>query len=870
MKTNLIQSFINTQNFLPYHKKDREFDLDHELKNKTFMRPLKGNGYLIKSNIFDAPAIMVKSAVYDINALNHSVKGKANDHELGKMNDLGMKVGGLAIAGYLFTRRQTPMTKAMEFVGLGSFFASMALWPKIALQIPARLIHGFNVQQQYVDSMGRKKPFFQDPQFLPWDLYSDDEINKIGDRMGVPRNIENRRDFIQEKMKKIAIQNNTLWMLTAGFATPVMSALICNQLEKPLGSLLSANRNNANNHILNHFTKSVNNTNDIIKNVNNLLSINQNQPLTEKLLKQLSAEMTKGFDSPYVTDAVTQDLKGLLDTKTFVIDDNSIKTIIKGSRDALKNLVDDPDAIDKLVMNSEDLTHYFDYEKGYFLNSQTPAQINKIFREYQNLMLKRLEDYNKTAAEPLSEETIMQIQDRLLFAPQKNNPIYKGLTQETYTVLDANNQKTIRFIAQALNDLRAELSAAEKYLMNQLGQAPETTIADYWNNTVKTFIECLNLSHKQMEAVRGDRLAVAELLRDSYDRIASDKKLYNQVVSKLVKQISKINKLIKQTDVNDNILTNDSKATKFDARIDAIFNKFAKTLKDIPYFENGNMECIIREFIGSGNSALSPENHNGSYKDVYKVMLKERLLGVKSSFYRILNALDLHRRIAVGDKKYITSLHDLPREVKEEAVELSKGLGINAHTADFFTKFFSKRHPKPNVQDTDEIQLKNGKTVYKYFNKQKHTKRIDIPQDASFFKQVMSLQYKESLLDETEQILKPYKELYGEFLKYRELVFHQIGNIHYIEKILHKVDLANNKDAGCSLNSKTIFETIGAATDEIVHNYCKQTYNTDKWLKMFGTTGAVLLGLTVFAQFFFGRMKTPKPIPQTPETNKDN
>ena len=146
----------------------------------------------------------------------------------------------------------------MEFVGLGSFFASMALWPKIAIQLPAYLIHGFNVQQQYEDSFGRKKPFYQDPQFLPWDLYADDEINKIGDRLGVPKNIPNRREYIQEKMKKIAIQNNTLWMLTAGFATPIMSALICNALEKPLAKPLAKMRNSDCNNIISNF-------NDIVK-----------------------------------------------------------------------------------------------------------------------------------------------------------------------------------------------------------------------------------------------------------------------------------------------------------------------------------------------------------------------------------------------------------------------------------------------------------------------------------------------------------------------------------------------------------------------------------------------------------------------------
>ena len=184
MTTNLIQNYIANKPAGGYQanqtvkkqavvqqtppKPMPHFDIQHELDNRTFIKPLKGKGRLIKGNIFNAPAIMVKDAIYDAKALKHAIHGEANDHELGKLNDVGLKLGGLAIAGYLFTRKQTPLTKGMEFVGLGSFLASMAIWPKIAIQLPAYLIHGVNVQKQYEDSFGRKKPFYQDPQFIPW------------------------------------------------------------------------------------------------------------------------------------------------------------------------------------------------------------------------------------------------------------------------------------------------------------------------------------------------------------------------------------------------------------------------------------------------------------------------------------------------------------------------------------------------------------------------------------------------------------------------------------------------------------------------------------------------------------------------------
>ena len=303
MRTNLIQNYILTQNGNSSLKESPtkpkpEFNIKQELDNKTFIKPLKSRGRLVKNNIFYAPINMFKDVVYDIKSLKHAVKGDANDHELGKLNDVGMKLGGLSIAAYLATKKQTPKTKGMEFVGLASFFASMALWKKIGIQLPAQIIHGVNVDQQYEDSFGRKKPFYLDPQFLPWSLYSDEKIDKIGDRLGVPRDIPNRRDFVQEKMKKIAVQNNTLWMLTAGFATPVMSALICNSLEKPLAKFLDNRQNKAADKLLENYETNYKNFRDesTITKMNKAIQMYGNQRLTPEKFDKICDVLTEGID----------------------------------------------------------------------------------------------------------------------------------------------------------------------------------------------------------------------------------------------------------------------------------------------------------------------------------------------------------------------------------------------------------------------------------------------------------------------------------------------------------------------------------------------------------------------------------------------
>lgn len=861
MKTNLIENFVHNQNIQKpqaSNQKKKEapkFDIHHELANRTFIRPLKGQGRLINGSILDTPATMAQSLAYDFKALKDGSNGKANDHQLGKLNDIGMKIGGLSIAGYLFTKRQTPLTKALEFVGLGSFFGAMAIWPKIAIQLPAQLIHGFNVQQKYEDSFGRVKPFYQDPQFLPWDLYSDDEINKIGDRMNVPKDLPNRREFIQEKMKKIAIQNNTLWMLTAGFATPIMSALICNALEKPLAKPLSAMRNSSNNQMLANFNKIVkeNNYNDINETIEKVVSINRNKPLTDTLLKELSDATTIGFPAN-VSETVARDLKQLLHTGNYIINNNSVNEISSGIKKSLKELGLDEEVVDFIARKPEDLTKYFE-NKGYYGVDYPEPEIDKIFNEYTIDLRKQISEFNKTHPEnPISKDDTIDILRTLIKTSADENPIMKGLKKERGAVLNSANEEIIVSIAKAMNNLRGNLNVANDYLLKQLGTAPETTIADFWNNTVSKLVKNLKITNKEFADTRADRLLMQDLIMKRFDDVATDPKAYNALITSLIDQMSELTKLIKQSDVNETFL-NSKEETKFNKQVDAIFKQFEAEMKGVKSLKDGDMEGLFSEMIGSRKNIEAPRYSEGSLKQLLKDTASNRLLEVKSSFFRILNSLDLHRRIAVGDPKYYTALHEkMPRETKEDVVELSKHISISGHTSDYLTKFFKPRNPRMETTDVSNIEIRNGRMVRKYTEANRKGTQVDMPQAKEMFVESMRLQYENPLLKETIEAFSPkHQELFNEFKQYRQKVLNEIGNAHAIEKELHKVS-TNPSTASSAL----IFRITGAAPDEIFSKYGQQAFNTNKWLKMFGTAGAVLLGVTVLSQFFFGRMKLPQ------------
>ncbi len=202
-------------------------------KHANDVKPNEAKAKLIKQGPVSAAFSAVKDTFQDGKNFKKAVKtGKLGDNNLGRLNDLGMKLGAVAIAAYLaLNKSQTKTESIMKFVGGGTFFATMALWPKLAINLPARIVHGFNIGQRYTSAQGDKKDFFLDNQFLPWDAYSKYEMSEIGSRTGIDFYSDNGEEKIRRKMQKTALQNRTLWMATAGFATPLMTSLVGNAVE---------------------------------------------------------------------------------------------------------------------------------------------------------------------------------------------------------------------------------------------------------------------------------------------------------------------------------------------------------------------------------------------------------------------------------------------------------------------------------------------------------------------------------------------------------------------------------------------------------------------------------------------------------------
>ena len=845
MGTNLIQNYI--ANSAPQKKPAAQpqapkkpvpdFNIQRELDNRTFIKPLAGKGRLLTGNILASPKYTFDNFVYSMKAFKHAATGEANDHELGKLNDLGLMGGGLAIASYLTTKRYTPMTKGMEFVGLGAFLASMSLWPKLAIQLPAYLIHGVNVQKEYQDSFGRKKPFYQDPQFIPWDLYSDKQIDKIGDRLGVPKNIPNRRDFIQEKMRKLAVQNNTLWMLTAGIATPVMTALICNATEPYLINHMNNVRNKKADSILTNVNKYSEKyqTKHIEKKLETVYKQFQNKPVDANLYDALVEAFTDDLDAVTI-ESFKKDLTAVIDNGEYNITETTAKNISKNIKQQFEQQGYSKEFIESVIPNEEGMVNLF--KDNQFMKGTKADSFNKIVKALTLNISQKAVEYNKL--HPEDTEDLKHIRSIITSQATEKHPIYKELYAMKSRVFDADLFKTLQKAAKAFDGLRARQIALDEYALLKTGSAPETVIANYWNNVSKDLIKIFGITDKELEKTRFDKNLMGNLLREKIEHIVSDRGSYEKMMNTLVEKIASLNSQIKPSDAASHMLKGDNPQkdkTAYENAVDSAFKEWSQKIN------NSGFTRTSKAIAGTG------EDEFGSAKAIQKAFVEERLLGVKSSFYRLINTLDFYRRVATDPNAMHPYNNGVSREVKEELIELCKIITLEGHSSDNATKFYMLRNPSP-AADFSPLEVENGKIKNAYLGKApKGT--TDIPNDKYFFQNAMKFMFGDEIHPETKSILEK-NNITSEVTNYRHLVMDKIGGERYFWKPRHIV--SNTGDTGSDIK----FLLNGIAPNELIYKTGQQVFNSKKWLKIFGGIGAGLLGVTVLAQFFLGKLKAPQ------------
>lgn len=839
MRTNLIQSYVNGTPIAQQYNSDKaakDFDVHRELTNRTFIKPLPSNGKLLKPTLFDMPSVVAKDLIYDWNAFKHAVKGEANDHELGRLNDVGMKLGGLTIAAYLFTKKQTPMTKAFEFIGLCSFFGAMNLWPKLFLQLPAYLVHGFDIRQKYEDNYGRKKLVFQDHQFIPWDLYSDKEINKIGDRLGVPKDIPNRREFIQEKMRKIALQNNTMWMLTAGFATPIMSALICNALEKPVSKFLDKTYSEKADSLLTQFPQEIEKY-KFTKNeeaLKKLLADNKNQPITPELIDNIHSVLTEGIDQVTAT-GVRKDLEELLPTGKYNMSKETLASVRDLLKESLKGVTLSESDLAKILPNDETMLQEFT-NKGLMQNDI--SDFSEHSKLVQNIMCTNIEKFIQENPNDPNARRLKFILNKLIHSQihGKDSDLTKAFKFEPAAVLSESMVNTLEKVSSILNNFKAKNLVLDRYAYIKVAQAPETVLANSWNEITESLLKVMKFTPEEIRQARYDREVAGEVLRNKMESIVANKETYGVFVTEMEKLLSTLQSKASGLDVSS------YESSLYSSLVNkSTFDHSATALKKVNMVNTA--ECLVG-YPGTSQASLKALQLN---------FVADRLMGVKSSFYRILNLADMYYKVAHVEG--LDSILDerMPREVKEEAVELAKETLLEGHTSDYAVKFYQRRNPNPNKDDFSQIESVGGKVVNRFFGKHPSTDLVELSNDKNFFEKVMKLMYGCDLHPDTYDRIKS-SVIFDDFKTYRQNVLDYLGCDSYYPKPNHLVD-------GKVMDSTSEFKFLltGCAPDEMFLKLFCQKSNSHKWFSTFGKLGAGLIGVTLLSQLFMGHMKKPQP-----------
>ncbi len=851
MKIDKIKSTLSYKGFFPTLREQQHETENPYATRDDLIKPLPPEGHLVRTTVFNAPKHMINGFVYDMKSLKKGINGTANDHELGKLNSIGMVTGGAALATYLATRKVTASSKAMEFVGIGSFLASMAIWPAIAIQLPTKLIHGFNVRQHYKDSMDREKLFFNDPQYIPWDLYSDKQIYKIGDYMGVPQDMNNRRDYIQNRMKKIATQDNTLWMLSAGFAVPIMSALICNQAEQPVKNLCGYIRSEQNKKIL---AKALDAKYDaegseMYKRLDSIMQLNRGKPLDASLVNEICEVIS--YDANPMVDAKLQtDLRALLTSNKSVIEPQDADSILKVlNKNLSQKLGKDSPVLKAIMPNIEELSEWL--ADGEFINRDlSKGDFVKLNTLINKKILGKLDNFN--AALPESE----RIAKETVLVALNNKVSAKNSTSRLRTIrpalkLDEKLQGVLRTLVKELTTVDNKANIVREYLFKELSSAEETKLANVWNKSMDDIFKALNIPWKDMDKARGNRDMMNGVIRSSMDRIASDKSEFESVMGRLAE-------IAKRMDEFDTVVSEKGNVTFFEQTISRVLNPTAQKLTEMGF------EDTAHALAGAGTN---------SEKSILKSYAKNRLMGVKNTLYRIINTLDMHRRLATMTN--ITGLFDngLCRELQEEVVELSKRSTLFAHRSDYAVKFYFQGNPHPNYDDTSNIEVKNGKIVNKYYKAGREFYQ-DVSADENLYKSSMNLMYSGDMHPQTQTLLG--SKLTEKMQRYRGDSFKYFGEEYYFIRPnsftatyeeLHRRAVQINpldppkpnyvKPKYTRSPNKMKFLLTGVSMDDLAMKYATKKHNSRAWMKMFGGLGIGIFALTVGAQFFFG--KTPQP-----------
>lgn len=830
-------------------------DATTPIKTDNLVHPLPAEGHLVHDRLLSIPKFWLKDIAYDIKCVKNGLKGTAKDHETGRLNDVGLKLGGLGIATYLASRTTNPKMRVMEYAGLGTFLASMSLYPMIAINGPSRLVQGFDIGKEYIDDQGRKKSVFQDGNYIPYDLYkgefAGEDLEIIGDRMGIPRGIKNRDELTKEQMRKIAIQNNTLWMLSAGFATPVMTALICCGLEQILSPAMEIIRNKRYNSKITNLLKQ---TKEMTLMVDEIDSNNLSKKIEKLLTAFKDKEISKdGFDL-------------LVNTLSDEVD-NNLKTGIK----------EDLEKIFKAEKNGFVLGENFAENINNVIKSSSTGRNNATFNEIFNIShnditnaLKKVgsdEKYLGIDQLPEFKGELKKIFSAKIEAAGGNKEwLYSQMSDVVENIskfvqkipsmfVSEKGLKDITDFAKVLGDFKAKDRVLDKCNSFKIEDAPETVLARSYKKFENAIFDILDIKYRDLKLMKESDAYTKEILEKKIQALVSNNEKYSKAIEKLAKVMA-----------DNQIMLHGESATESYLKdlISAIENNYNNTAKRLHNIGDGKFSRTINKLIkedindelkntiqtradmfdiidgikkpftpeeslqyGEKAVQIAKENSNGvgSSKELKIARLIARIQGVENSQRRLLHTLDVYKRA-------------IPAEEYEKHInEFIKNAMLGANSRDNTLKLHTDNNPRYYIDIMDRTYNSLEETTKTAMQKAGDISKGDI-------------------FGRFEKYLKRFKDIIG-------------NNDIDFNKPAHRVtDVAKYRADDMTRIQK--FNLVAQNPIDFFRKASKMRFENQKWLRTASGIGGTVLAATVLMQFAFGKIKNPQNIQKQVSDDTNN
>lgn len=870
---------------------------EHFLRQSHTKTALNPRGSLVHRNPIESVASAVKNTGNDIVNLGKALKeGEADDHSLGRLNDVGMKLGGLGIATYLATRKAAPQAKAMEFIGAAVFFSMMQLWQKLFIATPLKARFGVDINQKFIDSAGREKELHLDNQYVP-QLRTNEELDELADKLKLPKDMEYRREYAQEKARRIALQGRTLNMLTAGVGVPVMTALMCNRIEKYIDDIVINNGlNKARTTIgadldpidaVEHFSNVVNSrarsagfgagAEKIIKsyadytgNVDdeffnglakafNPVGFVESNKLTKEIPDinpRIAADLKRMFAATIDEDSLSGSVLDLFMKKS--AENNGVLSMKALDPDGVAGAVTDIN-IDKSrleiaiknviakVKNGE-----VEYEGASILDALKTEEgllvkVNSTLSGLDNAVIEDLKDIR--TQQLLNEGRTM---DEIADIFKNGDSVLEGMIKEQEELF--GGVTTTKNIAAVPSDIASDASS----LKTVVEQAQKKQMPGFIERVKANF----NLAKKT-----GAVLSTAEDTVKAID-ISSGKEYLN--IADALFDMMKPDKATLERLRSDADFAYEytQKAFETVSKDDALYEKFITSIKNTPIVGDETRDEMISRIIENCREKLDVIRHgdglNGAtgFDPNMKTLIEltdratssdsgllgviekytgEVIPGIDATKNRVILALDLERRINDGTLKqqWDTLQAQAPvTETFEEFVSHCRGILYNNTPNDFSNTHYMKQNGSYFARLNDIL-----------FNKPMSQTTIDVLDSVKENAQIADNNAK-SLVGKLNEMRISLMAIGSNGAKDYANRKNTLNPDMITDGVLKQVF---NDTAGATCSAK--FQKVGKSIKNLVFENASQKFNSKTWMKIFAPLAIALVGVTFLAQLFIGRDK---------------